>query len=90
MLLECNPFVHKFQYAKQLLKENPSLDLSIVMVSNKEKDKRICNKPSSNEIAVLIPSLDENNEPTNKEAIVFEKNGDLKFIDTSNKFKACY
>ena len=86
LLYDCqNPYVIKFKYAKNLLKKNPSLDLNIIIVSNKKVDKRVYNKPSSNEIAVIIPSLDDEDASTHREAIVFEKNGTLKFIDANKE-----
>ena len=85
MLLDdcANPYVKIFQKASQLLKKNPTLDLKIIILNDKNSDKRIYNKPTSNEVAVLIPAIGENNECTNRQAIVFEKNGDLKFIDAN-------
>ena len=79
-----NPFVLKFKYAASLLKKNPFTDLRIVILNNKQLDKRTYNKPTASEIAVLIPALGENDEPTQREGFVFEKNGDLKFIDPNH------
>jgi hypothetical protein len=88
LLDDCsNPFVLQFKKASQLLKNKPSLELKIVIITNKETDRRVYNKPTSDEIAVLIPNFGESTEPTKREAIVFEKNGGLKMIDTN---KACY
>ena len=86
LLYDCqNLYVIKFKYAKNLLKKNPSLDLNIIIVSNKKVDKRVYNQPSLNEIAVIIPSLVDEDAPTHREAIVFEKNGTLKFIDANKE-----
>jgi hypothetical protein len=61
--------------------------MSIVIQTDKNVDKRIYNKHTSNEIDVLIPAIGENNEPTNRDALVFTKNGCVKHIDTN---KVCY
>ena len=78
-----NPFISKFKLASLKIKENPSLDLIINIITDKNVDKRTYNKPTSNEIAVLIPSLCESSEPTNREGLVFEKNGVVKKINAN-------
>ena len=65
-------------------KKNPFSDLRIVIKTNKDQDKRVYNKPSASQIAVLMPALGENDEPTKRQGIVFEKNGNLKYIDPNN------
>ena len=71
--IDCqNPNIFQFALAARKLKENPSLELSISIITDKNVDKRTYNKPTSKEIAILIPSLSENNEPTNREGIIFE------------------
>ena len=78
-----NPFISKFKLASLKIKENPSLDLIINIITDRNVDKRTYNKPTSNEIAVLIPSLCESSEPTNREGFVFEKNVVVKKINAN-------
>ena len=59
-----NPFVNKFKTAASLYKSNPSLDLKISIITDKSVDRRIYNKPTATEIAVLIPSMGERGEAT--------------------------
>ena len=82
--IDCqNPFIAQFRLAALKIKENPSIDLKINIITDKNIDKRTYNKPTTNEIAVLIPSLCESNEPTNREGFVFEKTGVVKKINAN-------
>ena len=88
LLDECdNSFVKQFKKASQILKKRPSVELKIVIITSKEADRRVYNKPTNDEIAVIIPNFGESTGPTQREAIVFEKNGNLKTIGPN---KACY
>ena len=82
--IDCqNPNIFQFALAARKLKENPSLELSISIITDKNVDKRTYNKPTSKEIAIFIPSLSENNEPTNREGIIFGKNGKIRHINAN-------
>ena len=83
LLYDCtNIFIEQFKIASQMLKINPVADLQIRIETNRNIDKRIYNRPTASEIAVLIPNIED--EQRNREAIVFKKNGSLQFIN-SNK-----
>ena len=85
LLDDCiNPFVVQFKKASQLIKKHPSSNMKKIIVTNNKVDRRIYNKPSVDEISVLIPYFGDENEPTNREAIVYEKTGSLKIIDVNN------
>ena len=78
LLDDCNnPFAHKFLHASQLLKHQPHTSLKIEIISDKEKDRRIYNIPTSKEIAVLITNMDDFDQHK-PQGIVFEKNGNLQ------------
>lgn len=65
-MLECdanNPYVNQFKKAASLLKKDSSLDMKIKIVTDKSCDLRRYIKPSSTELAVLIPSTGESDEP---------------------------
>ena len=56
----------------------------IIIETNKNLDKRTYNKPSTSEVAILIPSIiDQDDKPLNRRNITFDKTGNLKFIDTN-------
>ena len=85
LLDDCNnPFVMQFKKASQLIKKFPSSKMKIIIITNKNADRRIYNKPSVEEIAVLIPYFGNENEPTNREAIVYRKSGGLEKVDVNN------
>ena len=86
LLYDCqNPFVQKFLHASQLLQKTPHSRIKIEIMSDKTKDKRVYNKPTSQEIAVLITNMDDFDVPNKPKGIVFEKNGNLQSIDVKNE-----
>ena len=58
--------------------------MKIIIITKKSADRRIYNKPSLEEIAVLIPNFGNENEPTNRKAIVYRKSGGLEKFDVNN------
>ena len=48
-----NPYVLKFKKAAEMLKQNPRVQLQIVIETNRGNDKRRYNYPTTSEIAVL-------------------------------------
>jgi hypothetical protein len=54
-------------------------------VTNKEADRRVYNKPTADEIAIIIPNFGETQSETKRDALVFEKNGQLKVINTNHQ-----
>ena len=86
LLYDCtNIFIEQFKIASEMLKCNPVADLQIRIETNRNIDKRIYNRPTASEVAVLIPAIED--EQKNREAIVFTKNGSLQFINAN---KASY
>ena len=86
LIYECqNPFVKKFLHASQLLEQQPHTRFKIEIITDKEKDKRVYNKPTNKEIAVLITNMDDFDVPNKPQGIVFEKNGNLQSIDANNE-----
>ena len=59
--------------------------MRINIVANKDVDRRIYNKPTSDEIAVIIPKFGESLEPTRRDALCFEKNGSIKIINPNQE-----
>ena len=82
--IDCkNPYVVQFKNAASIYKNNPSIDLKISIVTDKNVDRRVYNKPTSTEIAILIPSMGEKSEATERGGIVFQKNGTLQHINAN-------
>ena len=75
-----NPYVNTFKTASQIYKKNPEAELRISIVTDKNADKRTYNIPTATEIAILIPSMGEASEPTERNGFIFYKNGTLKNI----------
>ncbi len=75
-----NPYVRTLKTARQTLAKNPSTDMSIVIVTDKSTDKRRYNKPTTNEVAILIPT-DEDGELKERCGYIFNKNGGIKEIN---------
>jgi len=88
LLYDCsNIFMEQFKKAADILKKNPVADLQIRIQTNRDIDKRVYNRPTASEIAVLIPNVDDEVNMKPREAIIFSKNGSLKFINAN---KASY
>lgn len=88
LTFECsNIFIAKFKIANQMLKSNPIADLHIRIETNRDIDKRIYNRPTCSEIAVLIPNANDEDNMKSREAITFKKNGNLESINVN---KASY
>ena len=83
----CNPFVINFKNASKKFKNDPSVNVKIVIITNSQTDRRIYNKPTTDEIAVFWGNFGDTTESTKREAIIFVKNCNLKIIDTN---KSCY
>ena len=82
-----NPYVQIYQQAGIKLRENPSMELNIVLKS--KKVDRTFNKPSSDEIAVLMIDDDQATIST-RDIIVKKKNASedypLQFINENTSF----
>ena len=78
-----NPYIEQFHKAGRMLKENPKIPLQIVIDTSREVDKRTYNRPTTNEIAVLIPTQVDLETQQKRQIIVFEKNGTLKIINVN-------
>ena len=88
LLYDCsNIFMEQFKKAADILRKNPVADLQIRIHTNRDIDKRVYNRPTASEIAVLIPNVDDEVNLKAREAIIFPKNGSLKFINAN---KASY
>ena len=78
-----NPYVNTFKTAAKIYKNNPESDIKTSTVTDKNEDKRRYNKPTATEIAILIPSMGESSEPTERKGFIFHKNGTLRNIDAN-------
>ena len=54
MLHDINPYVNIFRQAGNLLKQNPLLDLKLIITNNRTKDSRRYNTPSASEVAAIM------------------------------------
>ena len=72
LLDEFNPYLRIYKQAGELLRQQPSIALNIILKSNKTKDKTL-NAPTSNEIAVLMINNDDENHATKRDIIVKQK-----------------
>jgi hypothetical protein len=69
--------------SKQL--DNPHVNIEIHIISSKQKDRRIYNKPTTDEVAAIITGFGESDKPTKREAYVFSKNGSVKSINVNHR-----
>ncbi|CAF0909478.1 unnamed protein product [Brachionus calyciflorus] len=78
VLFDLNPYVDIFQQLGKRWKEDPTLDLNLILNKNVLK-KKTYNLPTTQEVAALIPN-DEANKVSN-ELIVHGKDGTIKRVD---------
>ncbi|CAF1074549.1 unnamed protein product, partial [Brachionus calyciflorus] len=72
-LINNNPYIHQFIYAAKELRQNPFLDLSIVIKDHNTKDDRRYNKPSSTEFAVIFDSNELSEDDCKRQVILRSK-----------------
>ena len=58
-------------HALQLLEQQPHTRVKIEIITDKEKDKRIYNKPTNKEIAVLITNMGDFDVPNKPQGLVY-------------------
>ncbi len=75
-----NPYVATLKTASQTFAKNPSVDMKMIIVTDKSNDKRRYNKPTTGEIAILIQT-DEDGEMKGMSGYIFNKNGTIKEIN---------
>jgi hypothetical protein len=72
-----NPYVHVYMHAGETLRKEPSKEFNIVLKSNVKKD-RTKNKPTSNEIAVLMVENDQGNI-SKRDVIIKKRNAQNEY-----------
>ena len=57
-MLNNNPFAQVFQNIGQRLREDPTIDLQIVIKCSSNNDRRCYNLPTVEEVAIFMPGID--------------------------------
>ena len=70
MLDEINPYFHNFRTACERLRECNYISLHLKTVEVAHLDQRRYNKPTANEVAVIMPGTGE--EPVDRREIVLQ------------------
>ncbi|VDI62821.1 Hypothetical predicted protein [Mytilus galloprovincialis] len=68
MMHECNPFVHTFKHAADVMKTNENFQL--ILTSDTTKDSRRYNLPTSSEISVILPGTNTT-EPSKRDIVLY-------------------
>jgi hypothetical protein len=80
---EVNPFTALYKSVGTILKENPYMNLNLVMKATKEHDKRRYNMPTAPELAVILPGEGDAHDPASRDIIIENSNGSLINIKES-------
>ncbi len=80
MLHDINPYVNKFRQAGNLLKDNPSLDLKLVITNNRTNDPRRYNTPSASEVAAIMIGTGQEIEHQNRDIVLQPHEGGIQRI----------
>lgn len=79
MLNRCNPFAQKFRMASQRVELRRPSRIKLKLISTRNKDGRMYNLPTGDEVAALIEN-DIDTQPDTRDIIVEEQNGALQRI----------
>ena len=83
MIHRINPFVTQFRSAAKLLKQPNVTHIEIRIRDDLPGiDTRTCNRPSSNEVAVIIPEYDQKKD--NRKIVLTKNDGSLKQVNPLN------
>ena len=80
MLHDINPYVNIFRQAANLLKQNPLLDLKLIITNNRTKDSRLYNTPSVSEVAAIMIGNGQETENQNHNIILQPHKGGIQRI----------
>ena len=80
MLHDINPYVNIFRQAGNLLKNNPSLDLKLVITNNRTKDSRHYNIPNASEVAAIMIGDGQEIEHQNRDIVLQSHEGNIQRI----------
>ena len=80
MLHDINPYVNIFRQAGNLLKQNPLLDLKLIITNNRTKDSRRYNTPSASEVAAIMIGDGQETENQNRDIILQPHEGGIQRI----------
>ena len=80
MLHDINPYVNIFRQAGNLLKQNPLLDLKLIITNNRTKDSRRYNTPSASEVAAIMIGDGQETENQNRDIILQPHEGSIQRI----------
>ena len=80
MLHNINPYVNIFRQAENLLKQNPSLYLKLIIINNKTKDSRRHNTPNASEVAAIMIGDGQEIEYQNRDTILRSYEGGIQRI----------
>jgi len=80
MLHDINPYVNIFRQAGNLLKQNPLLDLKLIITNNRTKDSRRYNTPSASEVAAIMIGDGQETENQNRDIMLQPHEGGIQRI----------
>jgi hypothetical protein len=80
MLHDINPYVNNFRQVGNLLKDNPLLDLKLVITNNRTKDPRRYNTPNASEVAAIMIGTGQETEYQNRDIVLQPYEGGLQRI----------
>src|SRR6266498_5383040 len=80
MLHNINPYVNQFRQAGNLLKDNPSLNLKLIITNNRTKDPRRYNTPNASEVAAIMVGDGQEMEHQKRDIVLQPYEGDIQRI----------
>jgi hypothetical protein len=80
MLHNINPYVNRFRQVGNLLKNNSSLDLKLIITNKRTKDSRRYNTPNASEVAAIMIGDGQEIECQNRDIILRPHEGGIQRI----------
>ncbi|CAG8640302.1 2430_t:CDS:2, partial [Diversispora eburnea] len=80
MLHQVNPYVKIFHQARDIFKNDPMIDLRMVITNNRTKDPRHYNVPSAAEVAIIMAEDGQETNPMKRDIILQSHKGGFQRI----------
>ena len=78
MLHDINPYVNRFRQVGNLLKNNSSLDLKLIITNKRTKDSQCYNTPNALEVAAIMIGNEQEIEYQNRDIILRPHEGNIQ------------
>lgn len=80
MLDECNPYIQKFRQVRDLIQENVTNEITMLIHGDRTRDPRRYNTPNASEVAAIMIGDGHEVGPSNRDILLRLRGGGLQRI----------